>query len=139
MDKKNLTILVISAVVIFVLGGGMGILYQAQKNGAPIQNHEQTIKALMSKVVPSIVAFGEVAAINGKNVSLNYSGDNLTIKVRDDALIYTLIGTDQSAQQQVAFSAIKKGDNLSINMRVNPQGQLEGMSVIIMPQSISGK
>jgi hypothetical protein len=142
MDRKNLVILIIVAIVFFVVGGGVGVMYQNQMGVVPANEAPkiQAVQTLSSKVIPSITAFGQVSSIEGKDVTLTFGGDSLKIKVRDDAQIYlpATSTTDQngkpvtSAQQTAKFSDIKVGDNVSVNLKLLPDGQIEGQMVIII-------
>ena len=147
--NKNLIILsVIAGVVIFVLGGGLGVFYQTQKGllqtekvQTKVQTMETVIKSLSSKVIPSIIAYGEVTNIEGRNITLSYGGESLTIKIKDDSQIFSFVKTASlkkgepavTSQQKVDFKTIKKGDNLNISVKLLPDGQLESQSVIILP------
>lgn len=138
MDQKNLVIFAVIGLVIFIVGGGLGILYQS-KNPAQVVKI-QAVQTLSSKVIPSITAFGQVSNIDGKNITLSFGGDSLTIKIRDDAQVYlpATSTTDKngkpviSPQQTAQFSDIKKGENVSVNLKLLPDGQLEGQLVIII-------
>jgi hypothetical protein len=142
MDRKNLVVLIIVAFVFFGLGGGLGVLYQNQMGVVPANEAPkiQAVQTLSSKVIPSITAFGEVSSVEGKDITLTFGGDSLKIKVRDDAQIYlpATSTTDQngkpvtSAQKTAEFSDIKVGDNVSVNLKLLPDGQIEGQMVIII-------
>lgn len=136
MDNKNLILIIIGALFFLTLGGGLGILYQQQKEILPVKETPKTqaVQTLSSKVIPSITAFGQVSNIDGRNLTLTFGGDNLTIKINDSAQIY-LPATKTSAQQTAQFSDIKKGDNVSVNVKLLSDGQMDGqMVVIIGPQ-----
>jgi len=140
MEKKNLLLFLIGAVFFLVLGGGLGVFYQ-QQNTAPKEVVKiQAVQTLSSKVIPSITAFGQVTKIDGKTITLTFGGDNLTVKIRDDAQIYLPAtsakdknGKLVTSQQQTAqFSDIKVGNNVSVNLKLLSDGQIEGQLVIIL-------
>jgi len=138
MDKTTVIILITAVLVSLVLGAGLGIFYQMQKDSPKIQAGEkmsETIKNLSSGMVPSIVAYGEVSAINGKNITLGYSGKSMQIEISKTAKIYSAVPnteTKTTALPTVKFSDIKIGDRLNITMTVSQEGQLQGQSVIII-------
>ncbi|MEK7562211.1 MAG: hypothetical protein AAB509_00825 [Patescibacteria group bacterium] len=142
MDKKFLIVLhIVSGLFILILGGGLGILYQSQKDSLPSANPKtQAVQTLSSKVIPAITAFGQVAKIDGKNVTLTFGGDSLTVKIIDNATVFlpAISTTDKNGkpvttQQQIAnFTDIKVGDSVSINLKLLPDGQIEGQMVIII-------
>ncbi len=140
MNKSLAFLLVIAGVIIFILGGGAGVFYQTQQvqlNNPQNIAAEAALKALSSKVVPSIVAFGKVTSISGRNVTLNYAGENLTIKIDETAQISSFTapsaGSKTTASQGKAeFKDIKVGNTLSINLRLLADGALKGMSVVII-------
>lgn len=139
MNKVLVSLLIIGAVFIFVLGGGAGVLYQTQKDAPKLDNAEKVIKILASKTVPSIMAYGQVTNIQGKNITLAYSGDSVTLKMRDDAKIYSFVSQglakkslNISEKEEITFSDIKKGDTLNITLKVLPDGGLEGMIAMVL-------
>ena len=140
MEKKNLLLFLIGAVFFLVLGGGLWVFYQ-QQNTAPKEVVKiQAVQTLSSKVIPSITAFGQVTKIDGKTITLTFGGDNLTVKIRDDAQIYLPATTAKdkngklvtSQQQTAQFSDIKVGNNVSVNLKLLSDGQIEGQLVIIL-------
>lgn len=142
MDRKNLIILIAVAVVFLIVGAGLGIFYQTQKAVVPPKEvpKVEAVQKLSSKVIPSITAYGTVANISGRNITLTFGGDSLTVKIRDDALIYLPTayikdskGNPVTVPQQTAkFADIKTGDNISVNLKLLPDGQIEGAMVIIL-------
>jgi hypothetical protein len=136
MNKSNLIILVIIGIVFFIVGGGLGIFYQTQKDASQI-NGAKSIKALSSKVIPSIVAYGKVTDINGRDITIFYNGESLTIPVSQDAQVSSFSqanGQTGSTQQKTSFDQIKKGNYINISIKVLPDGNIEGNMVIILPQ-----
>jgi len=142
MDRTSLITIVIVAVIVFIIGGGLGIAYQSQKGvttGGAVSAQE-VVKTLSSKVVPSIIAYGNVSDIQGKNITLSYGTESIIVAVTDNAQIFTFT---QSADPKVAptqtktdFSKIKKGDSLNISLKLLPTGELQGISVIILPSVV---
>ena len=143
MSKPLIFLLIIGAVFIFVLGGGIGVLYQTQQSAPQVeklQTIEASIKGLSSKVIPSINAYGQVTKIEGRNITLDFKGEILTLKIKDDAQILSfvkLVSSEENTSgidnQQTDFEEIKNGDNLNISIKFLPEGTLEGQSVIILP------
>jgi len=135
MDKKtSIILLVIGGLFFLILGGGLGIFYQSQKNALQTPEGNSKLKAvqvLSSKVIPSITAYGQVSNIDGRSVTLTFGGDSLNVKINDDAVVY-LPSSESSPQQIAKFEDIKKGDNVSVNLRLLPDGQIEGQMVIIL-------
>ena len=141
MNKLLTFLFTIGAVFIFVLGGGAGILYQTQKDAPQIDKLASLLKRITSRAIPSITAYGQVASIEGKNITLASGGDNIIVSVRGDTEIYSFAQPTAQKQEQavlptkqlVKFEDIKKGDTLNISLKVLPDGQLEGNTIIIMP------
>jgi hypothetical protein len=138
MDKK----LIILVIIFLIVGAVLGAAYKGVLDAPKMKKiavMEPTIKGLSSKVVPSIVAYGQVTNISGRNITLTYSQETLTIKVSNTANIYSFsapkAGSTTPTQQKASFSDIKKGDNLNINLKVSANGALEGQSVIILPSA----
>ena len=145
--NKNLTILliIIGGIAIFVLGGGLGVLYQIQKDVSQIEKlqamesvlkvtnsalkvKESMLKGLSSKVVTSMVAQGEVVKIEGENITVRNNGETLIVSIGNNSKIYSIA-------KKVALNPkdIKVGDNLSITFKLLPEGQLDGQLILIDP------
>jgi hypothetical protein len=144
MDKKILIILIVAGVVIFVVGGGIGVAYQKQTSGT-IQNNTADVKLvnlakiIKSTPISSIMAFGAVTKISGKTITLLYKKENINIKIRDGAKIFKLVqakdanGKMTSTQKPAVFGDIKVGDNLNVGVKIASSNTLEGSSVVIFP------
>ena len=139
--KNNLVVLIIAGVLIFLVGGGLGIVFM-QRGSQQIKI--ETASSLASKVVTSMVAYGKVENIDGKNITLSNLGDNLTISMADNAQVYSFttptttdkngkVTTGTPIQQTVKFGDIKIGDNVNVAIKLLPNGQMQGSSVIILP------
>lgn len=148
MNNKNMNnnfsvFCVAGVVVAFLLGGVAGVFYQTQATAgdlAKVQAARKIVQAFTSKVVPSIVAYGQVDKIEEKTITLKNGQETVAIKIGDTSPIYSL-SANQSVptQTRVDFSKIKLGDSLNIAIAVSPDGQFEGTSVIILPISLSTK
>ena len=138
---KGIVLLIVILLVIFVIGAGLGIFFQMQKDAPKIKSANLLINTLSSKAVPSIVAFGKVTSINGKNITLSFNGGSVTIKINDNAVVSSMSANaqDKSAPQKITFSQIKIGDTLNISIKVFSDGQLLGQSVIIVSSSVPVK
>lgn len=135
--NKNLSTFIIIGVVTFVVGAGLGIFYQSQIDAPQLANFtaiKAVFKNLSSKAVPSILAYGQVTNIEGRNLTLSYSGDSVSIAISDSANINSFVKDSNGvpSQQKIDFSQIKNGDTLNISVKILPNGQLEGQSVIIL-------
>lgn len=150
MRLISVVLWLILILVIFVLGGVFGILYQTQKNSPLLEKAAQleaVIKDLSSKTVLSIVAYGQVTNIQGRNITLTYAGDTLTVRIKEDSMIYSLVtvpaaqkgAAATSTQQKAEFKNIKNGDNLNVTLKLLPDGQLEGSTVMIMSSLVKTK
>lgn len=150
MSNKNLIIVIVLIVVgLGLLAGGYfgGILYQQEKNKPELEKlerlekAEKTVKAVSSKVVASVVAFGEVTKISNKTITLTYGGESLEIRVKEDAQIYSFEAltppkqgiTAMPEQKKAEFSDIKVGSQVNAIIKILQDGQIEGLSVIIFP------
>lgn len=123
-----------------------GVNFQEQKTAsriAELEKMENMVKILASsKVIPSIVAYGQVASISDKVVTLAYGTESLAIPIREDAKIYSFVTSASQQgppeQKKAELKDIKIGDNLNVSLRILPDGGIEGVSVIIFP-SVSPK
>jgi len=135
MSKSNIVVIIIVGIIIFVIGGAVGVFYQMQKD-APELLKASALEKLSSNVIPSIVAYGEVLDINGRDVLISFSGASLTVPIDENAQVYSFNNSSASespTQQQANFSEIKKGDYLNISLKVSMDGEIQGKTVIILP------
>lgn len=144
----NVRVFIISlffGLLLFSAGIGLGIFYQGQKN-VVLQPQIQTptmpdsIEVLSSAVIPSITARGRVVKIDGRNITLISQSDSRIINMRNDAKVYALVSPPASLASQlkyvnkeVTFNDIQNGDDLDIDIKVLKNGQIEGISAVILP------
>lgn len=148
MDQRNTIIMVIVAVIILIVGVVGGMAWQKSLSAASLQKlaqlqaMEPTIKSLSTKMFPSIVAYGNVTKIEGRNITLTSNAETITIPTTDNTYIYTVEAPTKPAakgttaaptQQRAQFSQIKTGNNVSVAIRVLPTGGIEALSVMIIP------
>jgi|SRR3989344_83866 len=141
MEIKNIALPLFLAIIGFGFGVFFGMVYPVQIPGIVLQNDnkqvtDQIINKLNSKVIPSVAAYGTVTKINGKSITLSYQEDNLVVLVKDDAKIYTFVkeaGKTSSVSKLIGFGDIKVGDNVTANIKILSDGQIQGVSVIVLP------
>ena len=131
--NSNLIILVIAGIFIFVIGSSLGFFYKI-KTSMPNASVDTTnlIGQLSLKTVPTILAFGQVSKIQGRNITLSFNGDTMTVPVGDSAQVRSA-NSSTNAQQNAQFGDVKVGQTININLKVLSDGSLEGISVFIMP------
>jgi hypothetical protein len=138
MKSTNAIVIIVIGAVVFIVGVGLGIFYQAQADSMQVTKTE-TANALSSKVIPSIVAYGTVTKIDGNNITLTAQGDTLTVAVSPDAKVISFSSTAGSTaaptQKDASFSDVRTGDSINIAVKVMPDGQIQGQTVIILPGS----
>lgn len=128
MDRSSFISLLVVGVILFLVGAGVGVYYQMQKGSFG----DAAVRALSSKVIPSIVAYGQVTNISGRNITLSHNGDSLTIPVATDAQVSSF-ASGLTAEQDVGFGDVKKGDYINISVKLSADGSMEGRAVIILP------
>jgi hypothetical protein len=132
IESKNLAVLLLIGVLLLAIGIGIGVIYQSQRSN-PITS---AVKSLSSDIIASIAAYGEVTKIDGRNITLSFSEDNLTIFVSPEAQVYSFKqqATGTNSRQNLAdFNDIKKGDFINISLKFYSDGKLEGNNVVILP------
>jgi hypothetical protein len=140
MDRKNLTIIIVVAVIGVIIGLVLGISLSQKgiSNNSQSNKFESAVKALSSKVIPSIIAYGQVTKIENKNITLTYNKETLTIPLTQSTSIYSFVAPEAGSkataptQKKSSFSEIKVGDSLNITIKLLPDGTIEGQSVIIL-------
>ena len=79
-----LILLIIGVVAVLTVGCLGGILFQTQKAAPQAEKSEKLIELMSSKMVPSVVAGGEVTAISGRNITLRAhtnQNESLTVPI----------------------------------------------------------
>jgi len=147
MEKSLVTGLAIGGIFIFILGGGLGIVYQKQQilpssqqplTQPTVQQNSTLVRILSSTAVAPIVAYGSVTEINGKDITLNSGKSKLTISTNQNAKIYlpvvqNNVGTKSPAVALLGkFEDIKVGDNLNITLKVSKDGTIGGEIISIL-------
>jgi hypothetical protein len=131
---KDIIILIVVALLFSAIGVGLGIIYQKQTDAS----QSAAITVLRSKVVPSVVAYGSVAKIEGNKIVLNNEGESAIFDIKKDASVSLLVweegGTGTYTYKKAELSDIKVGDILNIVIKILPEGQLQGESVFINPK-----
>jgi len=147
----NKVIVIFLIFVIFLAGLLTGIsvmlLYKDASLGFNQQTSEEnlknteTVKLLSSKVVSSIMAYGEVQSIDEKNITLSFSGENIVIKLADDVQILTLStgGDKKSNYQPYLLSQIKKNYNVTVDLNLLTNGTLQGQVITVLPSSFTNE
>ncbi len=130
MEKKQLTILIIAGALIFLIGGGLGVASQLSAVRQKVRT--EAFDILSSKVITSVSAYGKVTKIEGRDITLNNLGDNLSVSMPDNVKVYSFV---DSSQQAAAFEDIKIGDSINATLKLLPTGGYEGLSIIIFPAS----
>ena len=134
MEKKQLIILIASAVVALIIGILLGILYV--KLISVDGSRAKVVNSLSSKLITSVTSYGQISAIDGRSITINYSGESLVVPIVEKAKVLSLeMGKTGPTQKEVEFSAIKVGDNVNIFLKVLDDGKMQGTSVVIFPAS----
>jgi hypothetical protein len=145
MNKKLLVVLVLIVAVVvislsFFIGRQVGIFYQSQQNDSATR--DELVSKLSSKLVVSIVVYGQVTKIEGRNVTLAFGGQQMTLMVGNNAKILTLssnVSSRDSGQKEGVFGDIKLGDKLNMVVTLSQSGQLLVQSAVILPATIATK
>lgn len=160
MDQKIIW-LILGAVVIFIIGGWLGIFYQTQLSSLqavqptsyqqPQIQNQLIARVLSSKVVP-LYATGSVTKIDGANITISSAGDSLVVPISNTASVYiskpttgkdingATIITQQPNYQPAQLKDIKVGDRLSVGLKLSSDNELEGQAVYISvpPAEVGG-
>lgn len=132
---KKISISVAVLLVVLIVGIALGMVFQTIKNAPQLQFAEKmgkVVKALSSKTTVSIVMYGQVTGINARNLTLDFGGESYTLGIKQDAVVYSF-SAKNNTQQVVKFEDIKVGQNVSVNLKLSSDGQLEGQTVFILP------
>jgi hypothetical protein len=135
MNKVTSSILIAVAIILSIaVGLTAGIFYQSQKDASLNQKTASMLGAISSKAVSAIVTYGTVSNIEGRNITIDYLGDKMTIAIKNDAKIYTY---ENSVKKEIQFQDVKNGDSINITTTATPSGEFQGNLVIIFSKAIS--
>ena len=139
------TLWIVLIVIAFFAGMGITFFVQSPASSAEIRSNQtadnkfsDTIQLLSSIFVPGIPVQGSVESINGRQITLTQGGtEKATVKINANAKVFktepSTDQTQQSAQKEVAFDQLKKGDNIDIVLKILPDGSAEGQEIYIYP------
>jgi len=136
------TSLIILGIVLLAGGFVYRVLLEKQKiasDDGKIEKMEKIEKTIGSKVITSIVAYGEVSKISGRTVTLTSGAESIEVFIKENAvfLSHVILAVGEKIpetvpqQKEVGFSDIKIGNNLSATIKILPSGGAESVSVVI--------
>lgn len=132
MNKKTIILLALSAIIIFVIGGFAGTIYQSQKDAPAIKQAQAGVALLQklnSKVISNISAYGNVAGIVGRVVTLNFGKELLEFNLSDSTIIGFYKG------DRATVNDINRGQKINMLMKISPEGEFIVKSVVVYPQT----
>lgn len=129
-QNRLYVVIIGSALILLFIGYLLGAASYEYKNRAQESKLKNIVMALESDVVPSIVSYGKVVSINGREIVMAFNEDKIRIKIRDDAKIHALSGKLNGDQAPFDFNQIKVGDMLNVDVSVDHDGNFVGNSVI---------
>jgi len=141
MNRNNLILIaVIGGVILLGIGFYSGLIY-TQKQIEKAKTESPLANLLASKVINGLTtsASGEVAAISGRNLTINNDGDTLIVPIKEEAVINSLLPLEESETPQpttweeIKFEDIKTGDKVNISCQLKADGTLEGTAVTVLP------
>ena len=129
MQKSSLAGLIIGGLIIFIIGGGLGVILKTQQDAPKLNDYQKTqtiIKSLTSKTVSVITFFGKITKISGNDIVLTNAGDSVIINISDKTNIISFVPATSKTknnfagvtQQQIKFTQLKIGDTLNVNVMV---------------------
>lgn len=129
MNKAVAVFVLLIIVVLLMAIGFLGNIFYQKYYTSSNQQELNQLRVLKSKLVLSILAYGEVKDISGDTITLSSGGDSAFIKIDPTANIGS-VGAD-GKYIPVNFSDIKVGQNIQVEISLLPDNQLEGSSVLI--------
>lgn len=132
MQAKNTIIFLAFILVVSAVAIGLGVVYQkTRKYSEPLEN--SVFKILNSKTIPFVTAYGDIVNIDGKNITISSKEDNLTVKIRDDAPVYSF---ESQVQKIIKVEDLRKGDKISVNLKISQDGQAEGLAIVLITPAV---
>ncbi len=136
MKNKILIIILflLGGLALLIVGGYAGILIEAQKAASQPEIGSKLTELAKSKVVPSIMAVGEVTNISDRTITLTSQEESLAIPIAEDAKITSFVFSAEEPsfapqQKTINFEDIKLGNKASISLKILPDGGFEGVSI----------
>lgn len=135
---------ILAILIVFFLGMGIAFVFENPQKVPPAPaassadgNFPKTMVILNSGIV-DMVARGVVESISGREITLNRGGtEKVAIKVGDSAKIISISPPkDQKSspvEKEVDFGKTKKGDNIEIVLKIQPDQSVAGQAVYIFP------
>lgn len=135
MSKKLISVpCILMGLLALIVGIAAGFLIKGQMDTPKIEKADAVVKVMSSNLIPSLTVYGEVKEISGRNITLSYVGDTLTVPIKDDAKILAIQNDDPAgAAKEVTLGDVKVGDFLNITLVVSREGIVEGTQVLIIP------
>ena len=137
MQKASTLWLVILGIAILLVGGGLGVVYQKSTSSPSTANtaaSQDFLTKLNSKVISSMVAYGDVTKVSGKAITLTTEGQSLTVTMKDNAT-YTMrvpaTSTTKASSKKATLSDVKVGNKINISLDLSDTGELLGTSSFI--------
>ncbi len=134
MEKTALIISIAVGVLFLVVGGVAGYFVTTYLPGSAVFIADK----MSSDVVVASTAYGQVAKADGRNVTVSFGKDAVTIEVGTNVPIYQLAKT-ASAPQPVSFGDIKVGRTVNISFKVLENRKIQALAVTIMPLTETNK
>ena len=135
MNKTtSIVFITVFGLVLLLLGGSIGFLYKTLQISPQMEKTAAVIKDLSSKTVLSTVAYGQVSKIEGIDITLSYDTDSIKISMAENSPVYSFVNDSKGVpvQKKVDLKQIKIGDSLNITIKLLPDGQIQGQSVLIL-------
>lgn len=135
----NIILAIVFGIAVLVVTFYFGVLIQTQKTWPRLEKSTKLIEALSSKVIPVIVANGEVTNISGRTLTITREGESISIPILEDAEIafFELPKVEQGnitpLKKKLEFTDIKVGDFVSVILKIEPDGEFKGSSVSVFP------
>ena len=128
-------IIIVAGIVLLFIGYLFGMSIYSQKNQTQELKFKNIISALTSDVVPSIVSYGKVVSIDGRELVIAFNEAQIRVKVKDGARVHLLSGQIDGDQSPFDFSQIKVGDMLNVDLSIDQDGNFIGDSLIDFAQN----
>jgi len=133
MKKK--TIIVIAVIVILLIVSFSFGYFLGQKRFSDVLG-SKTVVSLFGSVQ------GEVVEISGRNLTLKKEDSILNVLIKEGAPVERLTFSEKEKEErkvpepkEASFGEIKVGDELSVMIRLNPDGTFTGEKVFILSSS----
>ena len=132
--NKQIILSIIAGLVIFVVGGGVGVFYKEQKIRliSQIKKSDELVKIFGSKMVSPIIIFGQIKdiSLDKTEIKIERDGEVLTIKTKKEAEV---LYNEKGIQKTGSIKDLKISQLINAFLSIKSDYSVEITKILIIP------